>query len=155
MALSHYPAIFVFSHDSIGLGEDGPTHQPVEHLAALRSIPNLLVIRPADANETKYAWITALQSKLPVALILSRQNLPVLKNNPEAAKGGYIYSDSPNADCVLIATGSELQLAIAAAEILCKKNISTRVVSLPCWELLKNNLQAIVKKFYPKASKIV
>ena len=89
-ALSHYPAIFVFSHDSIGLGEDGPTHQPVEHLAALRSIPNLLVIRPADANETKYAWITALQSKLPVALILSRQNLPVLKNNPEAAKGGYI-----------------------------------------------------------------
>ena len=152
-ALSHYPAIFVFSHDSIGLGEDGPTHQPVEHLAALRSIPNLLVIRPADANETKYAWITALQSKLPVALILSRQNLPVLKNNPEAAKGGYIYSDSPNADCVLIATGSELQLAIAAAEILCKKNISTRVVSLPCWELFEKQPASYREEVLPKSIK--
>ena len=152
-ALSQYPAIFVFSHDSIGLGEDGPTHQPVEHLAALRSIPNLLVIRPADANETKYAWITALQSKLPVALILSRQNLPVLKNNPEAAKGGYIYSDSPNADCVLIATGSELQLAIAAAEILCKKNISTRVVSLPCWELFEKQPASYREEVLPKSIK--
>ena len=135
------------------LGEDGPTHQPVEHLAALRSIPNLLVIRPADANETKYAWITALQSKLPVALILSRQNLPVLKNNPEAAKGGYIYSDSPNADCVLIATGSELQLAIAAAEILCKKNISTRVVSLPCWELFEKQPASYREEVLPKSIK--
>ena len=152
-ALSHYPAIFVFSHDSIGLGEDGPTHQPVEHLAALRSIPNLLVIRPADANETKYAWLEALQTKQPIAIILSRQNLPVLKNNRDSTKGGYIYSDSPNADCVLIATGSELQLAIAAAEILCKKNISTRVVSLPCWELFEKQPASYREDVLPKSIK--
>ncbi len=152
-ALSHYPSIFVFSHDSIGLGEDGPTHQPVEHLAALRAIPNLLVIRPADANETKYTWLEALQSKIPVALILSRQNLPVLKNNKEATKGGYIFSDSPNAEYILIATGSELQLAIEAAEILCKKNIPTRVVSMPCWELFEKQPAAYRETVFPSCIK--
>ena len=111
------------------------------------------MIRPADANETKYAWLEALQTKQPIAIILSRQNLPVLKNNRDSTKGGYIYSDSPNADCVLIATGSELQLAIAAAEILCKKNISTRVVSLPCWELFEKQPASYREDVLPKSIK--
>ena len=134
-ALSKYPSIFVFTHDSIGLGEDGPTHQPVEHLAALRAIPNLAVFRPADAFEVKYAWQYALQAKLPTAIVLSRQNLPVMQDNVDAQKGAYILLNANNPDFIFMATGSEVYLAIEAAKELQKKNIAVRVVSMPCWEI--------------------
>jgi transketolase len=113
-ALMHQPVIYVFTHDSIGVGTDGPTHQPIEHLAALRAIPNLSVIRPADANETSVAWKIALeQQHKPTAIILSRQDLPVLEMNANAAKGGYIVKDSDGTpDVILIATGSEVSLAL-------------------------------------------
>ena len=134
-ALSNYPSIFVFSHDSIGLGEDGPTHQPVEHFAALRAIPNLFVFRPADAFEVKYTWQFALQSKSPVAIILTRQNIPVFQDNKEALRGGYVVFDSEVADVVLIASGSEVHLALEAANKLKEKNIMVRVISMLCWEI--------------------
>ncbi len=138
-ALSHIPAIFVFTHDSIGLGEDGPTHQPVEHLMALRAIPNFTVIRPADANETAQAWRVALTHKSgPVALALTRQKLPVFNSAPMAVeKGAYILRDAPSGtpDVILIATGSEVALAMDAANALAKDGIGARVVSMPSWEL--------------------
>lgn len=137
-ALCHYPTIFVFTHDSIGLGEDGPTHQPVEHFAALRAIPNLTFIRPADASETAFAWQLALENKGgPTALALSRQKLPALAGteNGGALRGGYIISDSEDPDIVLIATGSEVHLAIEAQKLLAGRDVSARVVSLPCWSL--------------------
>lgn len=143
-ALSHIKSIFVFTHDSIGLGEDGPTHQPVEHLAALRSIPNLLVIRPADANETAFAWKTAIEHKGgPVALILTRQGIPVLDQNKYSsaenlAKGAYILKDSESKpDIILMASGSEVSLIIKAAESLELNGIKTRTVSFPSWELFE------------------
>ena len=136
-ALSKYPNIFVFSHDSIGLGEDGPTHQPVEHLAALRAIPNLAVFRPADAFETKYAWLFALQSKNPTAIILTRQNTPVMKDNPNALKGAYVLLDAKKPEIVFIATGSEVGLALEAGKKMQKNNIAVRVISMPCWELFE------------------
>ncbi|MGH3740101.1 MAG: transketolase [Micromonosporaceae bacterium] len=140
-ALMKLPVVYVWTHDSIGLGEDGPTHQPVEHLAALRAIPGLDVVRPADANETAVAWRQALEhTDRPTALCLTRQNLPVL--DPEAvrdaARGGYVLSDgtdpSGNPDVILIATGSEVQLASTAAEQLRGEGVSARVVSMPCRE---------------------
>jgi transketolase len=141
-ALMGLHVIHIFTHDSIALGEDGPTHQPVEHLAALRAIPNLLVIRPGDANETAVAWQVALESSGPVALILSRQNIPTLDRNRYAPaegvrQGAYVVSDAAGGkpDLVLIATGSELHLAIAAQEELARQNIHVRVVSMPCWQL--------------------
>src|SRR6185369_11479988 len=124
-ALMGLHVIHVFTHDSIGLGEDGPTHQPVEHLAALRAIPNLLVIRPGDANETAVAWRVALEHAGPVALILSRQNMPTLDRNRYAPaeglrQGAYVVSDTAGVqpDLLLIATGSELHLAVAAQQVL-------------------------------------
>jgi transketolase len=144
-ALMGLHVIHVFTHDSIALGEDGPTHQPVEHLAALRAIPNLLVIRPGDANETAVAWQVALESDGPVALILSRQNIPTLDRNRYAPaeglrQGAYVVSDAAGGkpDLVLIATGSELHLAVAAQEELARQNIYARVVSMPCWQLFDN-----------------
>lgn len=138
-ALSHVHAIFVFTHDSIGLGEDGPTHQPVEHLAALRAIPNFTLIRPADANETAQAWRVALEHKSgPVALALTRQKLPIFDSAPMAVdKGAYILRDAPagNLDAILIATGSEVGLAMDAADVLAQDGIGVRVVSMPSWEL--------------------
>jgi transketolase len=142
-ALMGLHVIHVFTHDSIGLGEDGPTHQPVEHLAALRAIPNLVVIRPGDANEAAVAWQVALeQNDRPVALVLSRQSLPILDRGSFAPasmlwRGGYVLADSAgeNPDLILIATGSELSLAVAAREKLAAKNIRARLVSLPSWEL--------------------
>ncbi|WP_279342380.1 transketolase [Geotalea sp. SG265] len=142
-ALTGLHLIYVFTHDSIGLGEDGPTHQPVEHLAALRAIPNLLVIRPGDANETAIAWQVALASKgKPVALILSRQNIPTLDRDTCApaqglSRGAYILRDGAGAqpDIILIATGSELHLAAQAQQELERRNVRTRVVSMPCWQL--------------------
>jgi transketolase len=141
-ALMRLPVIYIFTHDSIALGEDGPTHQPVEHLAALRAIPGLTVIRPADASETAAAWRVALQSADgPVALVLSRQNLPVIDRAkfPPAdllSRGAYVLSDSAGApEVVLIATGSEVQLALRAQGMLAQRGVAGRVVSMPSWEL--------------------
>ncbi len=139
-ALMDIDTIYVWTHDSIGLGEDGPTHQPIEHLAALRAIPNLSVVRPADANETAYAWRTILartNSSGPVGLILTRQGVPVLEGTSldGVAKGGYVLSDSDGQpEVILIATGSEVQIAVAAQKELAKKDVRARVVSMPCVE---------------------
>jgi transketolase len=147
-ALSKLPVTYVFTHDSVALGEDGPTHQPVEHLAALRAIPGLIVIRPADATETAAAWRVAIRTaNAPVALILTRQNLPVLDRSlyPSAtmlAKGGYILSDSKKTpDVILIGTGSEVSLCLEAQALLAKKNVAARVVSMPSWELYERTTQ--------------
>lgn len=144
-ALSKIPSIFVFTHDSIGLGEDGPTHQPVEHLASLRATPNVNVIRPADANETAIAWKSAIQKDDgPSLLVLTRQNLPTIDRSKYqsvsgAEKGAYILKkeegDLP--DLILLATGSEVQLVLDAAEKLEADGESVRVVSMPCWELFE------------------
>ena len=149
--------IFIFTHDSIGLGEDGTTHQPVEQLISLRSIPNLIVIRPADANETAQAWRVALEHKTgPVTLILSRQKLPVLDQSKYAGaenleKGAYILSDCDGKpDLIFIATGSEVQLALAAQEELNKEKISSRVVSMPSWELFELQSNEYKEKVLPK-----
>ncbi|MEI7715409.1 MAG: transketolase [Mycobacterium sp.] len=141
-ALMDIDPIYVWTHDSIGLGEDGPTHQPIEHLAALRAIPGLAVVRPADANETAYAWHTVLtrsNGSGPVGLILTRQGVPVLEGTSAAAvaRGGYILADAASGeepDVVLIATGSEVQLAVEARKLLAAKDILARVVSMPCME---------------------
>jgi transketolase len=148
-ALSGIPSTFVLTHDSIGLGEDGPTHQPIEHLASFRAMPNTLVLRPADANETAWAWKAALEYKKgPSLIVLTRQNIPVLKrseNNPASLlqKGAYILMDSgkPTPDILLIATGSEVQLALEAKKKLQKQNIDARVVSMPSWELFEQQEQ--------------
>lgn len=149
--------IFIFTHDSIGLGEDGTTHQPVEQLISLRSIPNLIVIRPADANETAQAWRVALEHKRgPVTLILSRQKLPVLDQSKYACaenleKGAYVLSDCEGKpDLIFIATGSEVQLALAAQEELIKEKINTRVVSMPSWELFEKQSDEYKEKVLPK-----
>ncbi|MEW6263587.1 MAG: transketolase [Thermodesulfobacteriota bacterium] len=140
-ALMKTRSIFVFTHDSIGVGEDGPTHQPVEHLAALRAIPGLTVIRPADANETVAAWRVALQNQGPTALILTRQNLPVLDAGglnlfESVARGAYVLADCKGQpDVILIATGSEVHLALAARRRLAVEGVTTWIVSMPSWEL--------------------
>lgn len=140
-ALMETPSIFVFTHDSIGVGEDGPTHQPIEHLASLRAIPGLTVIRPADANETAAAWKIALGSRGPVALALTRQNLPILEDaatvRAGVPRGAYVLRDAPGGTprAIVIATGSEVALALAAAETLAGEGIYVRVVSMPSWEL--------------------
>ena len=147
-ALMKLPVIYVFTHDSVAVGEDGPTHQPVEHFAALRAIPGLIVVRPADATETAAAWRLAIRSaKSPVALILSRQNLPVLDRSlyPSEAmlsKGAYILSDSNKTpDVILIGTGSEVYLCLEAQALLAKKKLAARVVSMPSWELYEKTSQ--------------
>jgi len=142
-AMSKYPTIFVFTHDSIGVGEDGPTHQPVEQLASLRAIPNLLVFRPADANETAQAWKVALEYRDgPVAILLTRQGLPVLDQGKYASaanlsKGAYVLVGADNPDALLLASGSEISIALCAAEGLAKENIKANVISMPCWELFE------------------
>ena len=140
-ALMHQPVIFVFTHDSIGLGEDGPTHQPVEHLASLRAMPNLVAIRPADATETVEAWRVALSRRDgPTALLLTRQAVPVLDRSVLApasgvARGGYVLSDVPDPAIILIGTGSEVHLALAAQKLLAQQGVAARVVSLPSTDL--------------------
>jgi transketolase len=142
-ALSHYPSIWVFSHDSIGLGEDGPTHQPVEHLAALRAIPNLIVIRPADANETAAAWRVAISRRHgPTLLALSRQNVPTLDRSvlapaSDLEKGAYVLADIGDAkpDLILMASGSEVSLILQAGMRLGAEGVNVRMVSFPSWEL--------------------
>jgi len=146
-AMSKYPTIFVFTHDSIGIGEDGPTHQPVEHIAALRTMPNLRVIRPADANETAQAWKFALEHKDgPVALLLTRQGLPVIDQNKynsaaNLSKGAYVLVGPHEPDVLLLATGSEVAIALEAREKLAADGISAQVVSMPCWELFEKQSQ--------------
>ncbi len=140
-ALSHLPVVFVWTHDSIGLGEDGPTHQAVEHLMSLRAMPNLHVVRPADANESAEAWRWAIERQSgPVALVLSRQGLPVLKADTSGlARGAYVLSEAKGGQpqAILIGTGSEVALALEAQEILAGEGIPCRVVSMPCWELFE------------------
>jgi transketolase len=141
-ALSEAKVIYNFTHDSVGLGEDGPTHQPIEHLAAMRAMPQLRVIRPADANETAHAFRIAVDSDGPTALILSRQAIPVLEGTADrqadVAKGGYVLvSGGDEPDVVLIGTGSEVSVCVEAAKLLEGDDIATRVVSLPCWELFE------------------
>jgi transketolase len=158
-ALMELPVIHLFTHDSIGLGEDGPTHQPVEQLASLRAIPGLDVIRPADANEVAEAWRVALdRSHQPVALILTRQNVPVLDRSRYASaeglrRGGYVLADPDPDDgdpeVILIATGSEVALALAAHEELSEGGVRSRVVSLPCWELFDRQGQAYRDEVLP------
>jgi transketolase len=141
-ALMKIPVIYVWTHDSIGLGEDGPTHQPVEHLTALRAIPGLDVVRPADANETAQAWKVALEhTDRPTALVLTRQNLPVVDRGTHAAaaelaRGGYILKDASNGQpqVIIMGSGSEVPLCLAAQERLESEGTPTRVVSMPCQE---------------------
>jgi transketolase len=142
-ALSHYPSIWVFTHDSIGVGEDGPTHQPVEQLASLRCIPNLVVIRPADANETAAAWKVAVERRRgPTLLAFTRQNVPVLDRSRFAAasnleRGAYVLADlgSTAPQLILMASGSEVALIAAAGQTLAEQGVSVRLVSFPSWEL--------------------
>ena len=135
--------VYVMTHDSIGLGEDGPTHQPVEHLAALRAIPNLLVLRPADAVEVAEAWEIALgAAKTPSVIVLTRQGLPAVRTKAwpgnTSAKGGYLLMDTVGRrDATLIATGSEVEIAVAARALLAKDGINAAVVSLPSFELFR------------------
>jgi transketolase len=157
-ALMELPVNYIFTHDSIGVGEDGPTHQPIEQLISLRSIPQLLVIRPGDANEVAEAWrIMMGSSHHPVALILSRQPLPTVDRTKYAsasgvAQGAYILADSDGApDVILMGTGSELQLCVAAHEQLKSEGIKTRVVSMPCWELFERQPEAYRASVLPPA----
>jgi transketolase len=158
-AMSHLPVVFVYTHDSIGLGEDGPTHQPIEHLASLRAIPGLWVVRPGDANEVTEAWRMAMKRKDgPTVIVLSRQDVPTLdraKVAPaaEAAKGGYVLSDAPGGEpqAILIGTGSELGLAVAAQEKLAAAGVRARVVSLPCWEAFAAQSEAYRESVLPRS----
>lgn len=156
-ALMEIPVIYVMTHDSIGLGEDGPTHQPVEHLASLRAIPGLNVLRPADANETAFAWRAAMtRTDGPSMLVLSRQNLPILdqKTYGNAAgllQGAYILSHEQGnkADAILIATGSEIHIALEARKILAEKGVDVRVVSMPSWELFRQQSDTYRQEILP------
>lgn len=157
-ALMNIPTTFIWTHDSIGLGEDGPTHQPVEHLASLRAIPGLSVIRPADANEVSQAWKSILLRREPAGLLLSRQNLPVFARTSENSaalvdKGAYTLVRSPKtAEVVLIATGSEVSVAVASAEILNAQGISTSVVSAPCLEWFAQQSQQYKDQVIPASA---
>ncbi|MGZ4035057.1 MAG: transketolase [Bacteroidia bacterium] len=151
--------VYVFTHDSIGLGEDGTTHQPVEHLASLRSIPKLIVIRPADANETTAAWRMAIMSKdKPVALILTRQDLPTFDRKifapaEDLCYGAYILKDVENPQLILIASGSEVKLIVEAADLLEKNKINVRLVSMPSWELFEEQPEEYRHKIFPPSIK--
>ncbi len=154
-ALSHIPSIFVFTHDSVGLGEDGPTHQPVEHLAALRAIPNLTVIRPADANETTQAWKAAIENRRgPTLLALTRQAVPMFEpsNPPMVGKGAYVLKDfgKKKPELILMASGSEVSLIYAAAQKLAEEGRSVRAVSFPSWELFEKQDEAYRESVLPK-----
>jgi transketolase len=154
-ALMEQPVIYVFTHDSVWVGEDGPTHQPIEHLAALRAIPNLVVVRPGDANETAAAWRVAVERRSgPVALALSRQSLPTFAQTRDlaaegVARGAYILADADSPGLVLIASGSELSLAMAARSRLADEGIACRVVSMPSWELFDEQPEAYRRQVLP------
>ncbi|HEY4243587.1 MAG TPA: transketolase [Kofleriaceae bacterium] len=151
-ALNKMPSIFVWTHDSVGLGEDGPTHQPVEHLMALRAMPHLAVFRPADSNETAAGWRYAMTRKDgPIALVLSRQDLPILAapNAPGAEKGAYVLADGD--DAAILATGSEVHTAMEARTELAKRGVKARVVSMPCWELFAEQSPSYRESVLPAA----
>ena len=152
--------IYIFTHDSIGLGEDGPTHQPIEQLSSLRTVPGLIVIRPADANETVYAWKAALRQKgSPVALILTRQKIPVLdrtKLTPaeETEKGAYVILDCPvEPDVIIMASGSEVFHAVETFYVLQAEKINARVVSFPSWELFEMQTTEYKESVLPSSIK--
>ena len=153
-SLMEIPLTFVFTHDSIGVGEDGPTHEPIEQLAEFRAMPNFNVFRPADATETIAAWYSAVTSKkTPTALVLTRQNLPQLAgSSKEALKGGYIVADSAKEtpDAIIIASGSEVSLSIEAKEVLAKERIDVRVVSMPCMDIFERQSDEYKEKILPK-----
>lgn len=161
-ALSNYPAVWVYTHDSIGLGEDGPTHQPVEHLAALRAMPNLVVIRPADANETVFAWQYAIEHRHgPTALALTRQNVPILDRNIYAPaegllRGAYVLADlgDTRPELILLASGSEVSLITEAAVRLAAEGVNVRVVSFPSWELFLQQEQSYQDEVLPPDIKL-
>ena len=154
-SLMGLPMISVLTHDSIGVGEDGPTHEPVEQLTMLRAMPNMHVFRPADETETKAAWASALTAKrTPTCLVLSRQNLPILEHTgKEALKGGYVLrkETKDTADLIIIATGSEVAVALETAEMLEKENISARVVSMPCMDLFAEQDEVYRQSVLPKS----
>lgn len=158
-ALMGLPVTFVFTHDSVAVGEDGPTHEPVEHLASLRAMPNLSVVRPADANETKAAWKLALTAKAtPTLLVLSRQDLPVLEHSGELSesgveKGAYVVSPAENPQALLLATGSEVSLAVAAQKQLAEEGISVSVVSMPSWDRFEKQDKEYKQSVIPKTVK--
>jgi transketolase len=158
-ALMGVPAIYVWTHDSVALGEDGPTHQPIEHLTALRAIPNLDVVRPADANETAAAWLEILKRKTnPAGIVLTRQNLPVVDRQEFAssdlvAKGGYVLSERANAEALIIATGSEVQFALAAQKELASSGVEVNVISMPCVEWFKEQPASYQEQVLPKGIK--
>ena len=156
-ALNGQPIIYIWTHDSIGVGEDGPTHQPIEHLMSLRIMPHISVVRPADANEACFAWRYAMNNTSgPTALVLTRQNLPVLSDDKDYAKGLYqgayiLWESTPNKtpDVILMASGSEVSLIMAAAKQLSQENIVTRVVSMPCWEVFEAQDEAYRHHVFP------
>ena len=155
-SLMKLQALYIFTHDSIGLGEDGPTHQPVEHFAALRAIPNLYVFRPADANETAEAWRTAMTVNGPAALLFTRQDLPVLTDieriKAGVPRGAYTLIDTEGEpDVLLLATGSEVSIAVEAQKVLAESGVKARVVSMPCWELFEAQDAAYKEAVLPKA----
>ncbi|WP_019005823.1 transketolase [Cohnella laeviribosi] len=160
-ALMKQPVVYVLTHDSIAVGEDGPTHEPIEQLASIRAMPGLTVIRPADGNETSAAWAYAVQNNAnPVALVLTRQNVPILAGTAEkaregVAKGGYVLSEAANGNPqgILIATGSEVQLAVAAQKALAEQGVHVRVVSLPSWDLFDKQPQEYKDSVLPKSVK--
>jgi transketolase len=160
-ALMELPVIYVFTHDSIGVGEDGPTHQPIEHLAHMRSIPGLIVLRPSDANEVREAWKVILQlHHEPAVLILTRQAVPTIDRTKYAAaaglaNGGYILADCKDSspEVILIGTGSEVSLCIEAHKQLTSEGIRARVVSMPCWELFDDQDQSYRDRVLPPAVK--
>jgi transketolase len=157
-ALSGAKVAFVWSHDSVGVGEDGPTHQPVEHVAALRTIPGLPVFRPADANEVAQAWQVVVDGDGPAALILTRQNVPTLAGTQiagQVARGGYALSAPENPAVVLAATGSEVHLCVDAAAALAADGIVAQVVSLPCWELFDQQEAAYRDQVLPEGVPVV
>jgi transketolase len=161
-ALSPYPSIWVYTHDSVALGEDGPTHQPVEHLASLRAMPNMVVIRPADANETREAWVAAIRRRNgPTSLILTRQNLPTLNRKEFASakglhKGAYVLADLGKRapQIILMATGSEVQLIIAAGKMLAASGRGVRLVSFPSWELFEAQTKRYREQVLPPRIKL-
>ncbi|MBE0683859.1 MAG: transketolase [Anaerolineales bacterium] len=151
-ALSHYPSIFIFTHDSVGLGEDGPTHQPIEHLMSLRLIPNLVVIRPADANETAAAWKVAIQRRDgPTVLALTRQNVPTMESSAQVDKGAYVLKDFGTPELILMASGSEVGLILETAQKLADGGKGVRVVSFPSWELFEKQDAAYRESVLPKS----
>jgi transketolase len=161
-AMMEQRVIYVFTHDSIGLGEDGTTHQPVEQLANLRAIPNLVVIRPCDANEAAYAWRVAIETQdRPVALILTRQAVPTLDRGRYASaaglkRGAYILAEAGNGrpEIILIATGSEVSLVVEAQHELEKQNIQTRLVSMPSWELFDAQAEEYRRSVFPPSVRV-